>query len=997
VTAPDADGATVTDLQLAELDTRHPPAVRRLAVHAALPAAVDPRLLHLLRDSFLLDGAPALRLPVTAESEAAMARLLLSPVFTPIDDELFEMAPAVRAALLRELETIAGGRRIAEVAAVLERYTLAHPTWPAELRWAQRVSCRVAADPQAVQEWLDEGARSGGGAGLDARWFAAMRTRVAQDRLLYDEPGRRERTGGTGPGEGAAVVPGPWTVVSLVDRSGSPLARALRLTSDGLYVTPAHVLGARAESLTAVTEGARGSRTLNVVAVDLARDVAFLRERRPAGKERPLSLAGGPGGDTRRDLRVLVAGTESHPTTVHPGAPADRYYRGQERSTGGPDLIRFDDDLVPGSSGGVLIDDAGSVVGMIVGAVADPARPQGIAVPAATVVEAMAAALDPAVATWQTAAEARLCLRVAVVAHGMTHLVPRPDQASGFAREALAVARATGDEALGGEAHAVLALVEAPAGGHMSISLPQDIASLVQRLEEVRSQPDAKKRIAARTPLVAEIRSRLQQAPPISHVQRDALLRSPVAAERVVGVVALEIAPEPELLGTLARMVDPTVELDHVASLAAVALRSAAELLPDRYLGNLEQAMDAALAVVPTGRRSNRAAVLALARAALVRRRATPRVTARRMPWPLWPNGTTLRVRFLDGGPALHEWVRALAQEWTVGTGIAFTFQGPTATGPADVRVTFTEGESSWSYLGTQARNVHADHPTMSLDTVRAGKRFRHEVLLEFGHALGLVSEHQQPHADLPWDLDALFRTYGGAPHHLTRENVEQTFLVRYEFPEPPRYRPFDPRSVMLHPFDPALFTGSFVPSLNTELSASDRTFIATLYPPVAAVRFESPPRVFLCYRRSDSPGTAGRLYDRLVAAFGADSVFMDLESLPVGADVTDALTEAVSSCHVVLAVIGQRWMTAADDAGVRPIDNPGDFVRIEIETALVRGVPVIPVLVDGAALPSPVDLPEALRDLASIQFARLSNTDFDRDSTVLINQIGRFLANPHR
>ena len=83
--------------------------------------------------------------------------------------------------------------------------------------------------------------------------------------------------------------------------------------------------------------------------------------------------------------------------------------------------------------------------------------------------------------------------------------------------------------------------------------------------------------------------------------------------------------------------------------------------------------------------------------------------------------------------------------------------------------------------------------------------------------------------------LDALVRTYGGAPHHQTRESVENSFLARSEFPEPPRYRPFDPESAMLHPFDPALFTGGFTASLKTELSASDREFIATLYPPTVS------------------------------------------------------------------------------------------------------------------------------------------------------------------
>jgi hypothetical protein len=164
--------------QLAELD-RHPPAARLLAAHAALPAAVNAELLRHLRDNFLLDGPPGKRLPVTAESEAVLTRLLLSPLFTQVDDELYEMQPAVRGWLLRELILIDEGTRVGEVAALLERYTLERSDWPDELSWAQRVSARaVAADPQQVREWLAAGTAQGGGVGLDRRWFAAIWSRT---------------------------------------------------------------------------------------------------------------------------------------------------------------------------------------------------------------------------------------------------------------------------------------------------------------------------------------------------------------------------------------------------------------------------------------------------------------------------------------------------------------------------------------------------------------------------------------------------------------------------------------------------------------------------------------------------------------------------------------------------------------------------------------------------------------------------------------------------
>ncbi len=104
-------------------------------------------------------------------------------------------------------------------------------------------------------------------------------------------------------------------------------------------------------------------------------------------------------------------------------------------------------------------------------------------------------------------------------------------------------------------------------------------------------------------------------------------------------------------------------------------------------------------------------------------------------------------------------------------------------------------------------------------------------MLQKFGHVLGLLPEHQQPNAALPWDREAVFRTLTGPPSHWTREGVEN-FLRRYELPAPPEYRPFDLHSVMLHRLDPALFTGGFEIPVNDDLSASDREFVERLYPP---------------------------------------------------------------------------------------------------------------------------------------------------------------------
>src|SRR5436305_14002699 len=120
---------------------------------------------------------------------------------------------------------------------------------------------------------------------------------------------------------------------------------------------------------------------------------------------------------------------------------------------------------------------------------------------------------------------------------------------------------------------------------------------------------------------------------------------------------------------------------------------------------------------------------------------------------------------------------------------------------------------------------------------------------------------------------------------------------------------------------------------------------------------------LFISYRRDDSSGYTGRLYDRLCSYYGEDRVFMDIDSILPGDDFVDVIEKAVSSCKVLIAVIGRQWLT--DIAGNnRLLDNPYDFVRIEILTALSRNIRVIPVLVQGATIPRSENLPDILRPL---------------------------------
>lgn len=150
---------------------------------------------------------------------------------------------------------------------------------------------------------------------------------------------------------------------------------------------------------------------------------------------------------------------------------------------------------------------------------------------------------------------------------------------------------------------------------------------------------------------------------------------------------------------------------------------------------------------------------------------------------------------------------------------------------------------------------------------------------------------------------------------------------------------------------------------------------------------------VFISYRREDSPGHAGRMYDRLRNRFGTDSVFWDIELEP-GSDFVQAIEDAVGSCEVLVAVIGRFWIDAKDTDGRRRLENPEDFVRLEIETALRRNVLVIPVLVFGATMPRSAELPEGLlRNLARKNALEISDRRFDDDVDRLMRILEKVLT----
>lgn len=155
-------------------------------------------------------------------------------------------------------------------------------------------------------------------------------------------------------------------------------------------------------------------------------------------------------------------------------------------------------------------------------------------------------------------------------------------------------------------------------------------------------------------------------------------------------------------------------------------------------------------------------------------------------------------------------------------------------------------------------------------------------------------------------------------------------------------------------------------------------------------------PTIFISYRRADSASEAGRLYDRLVERYGESGVFKDVDSIPPGVRFPEYITEALEASDVALILIGPRWLDASSGWGRRRLDDPADFVRIEIETALRLGIAVIPVLVNGAKMPPAHRLPENLRPLLQQNAVSLrQDPDFSHDVERVFHAVDYWQAQP--
>src|SRR6516164_6675547 len=150
---------------------------------------------------------------------------------------------------------------------------------------------------------------------------------------------------------------------------------------------------------------------------------------------------------------------------------------------------------------------------------------------------------------------------------------------------------------------------------------------------------------------------------------------------------------------------------------------------------------------------------------------------------------------------------------------------------------------------------------------------------------------------------------------------------------------------------------------------------------------------IFISYRRDEAGHAAGRLVDHLSRTFSPDQLFFDIDNIEPGLEFKKEISKRVEACDVLLALIGPKWLSTSDDRGARRLDNPNDFVRLEIETALARDIRVVPLLIDGARMPQPEDLPESLRPLLDRQHVELDHERFGSEVEKVIKALSKVVT----
>jgi serralysin len=197
-----------------------------------------------------------------------------------------------------------------------------------------------------------------------------------------------------------------------------------------------------------------------------------------------------------------------------------------------------------------------------------------------------------------------------------------------------------------------------------------------------------------------------------------------------------------------------------------------------------------------------------------------------------WEDGEVITATFIGGETALQEKVRDVALEWT-GSGMANLELQFVEGGEADIRIDFVQGDGSWSHLGIYCRQIPAGQATMNfgwLTSESSEEDIRSVVLHEFGHAMGLIHEHQNPEGAIQWNEPAVIADLSGPPNEWDEETIRHNVLDRYQ-PGETTGTSVDATSIMMYPIPASWTLDGFSAGFNGELSEQDKEFINSQYP----------------------------------------------------------------------------------------------------------------------------------------------------------------------
>ena len=331
----------------------------------------------------------------------------------------------------------------------------------------------------------------------------------------------------------------------------------------------------------------------------------------------------------------------------------------------------------------------------------------------------------------------------------------------------------------------------------------------------MRSGPERTRRMSSIVRRVGET------SPGSDHLQSIRRLHSGTEGERLIAIALLEAQPDPAYFDVvLESIANPRSAFEQYHAIK-VAEHMVDRLSPE-HKDQLEQQLRARLqdeGFIGTDRALLTGAIMS-------RLTGAPRASAK-----LWRNGSTITVAFLDGDLELQRKVVNVAKRWTEYANLVFEFGVEPAR--ASIRISFQQA-GSWSFVGTDALVVPSNQPTMNFGDLTLDMQpneIEPVVLRQFGHALGLVNEHQISNADIHWDRETVYRVYTQPPHSLSKEQIDIQFFVKLKPDYYPIEKEFDPDSVMLLPIPGELMKNRITVGPNTTLSDGDKDFIRALYP----------------------------------------------------------------------------------------------------------------------------------------------------------------------